>query len=242
LGEEGIELPWMVAGIRADRLTEASVRAMKQAGCEMVAVGVESIDPKVFPGINKGESISQILLALELCRRYGLEVGCYMVHGLPGDSYQRSIKYARKLQELDPDYIMYNHAIPFVGTELHSWVSRHGQFNPKFSWLNTRDFNSAAFWTDDFSHQQRLDSFRVIQTITHVVNFAGEDPGELDQLLEEVRLYDPDRLEYHRGYLERRLKQKGKAKNRFKKIHKENQFSHLPGYTGCVELASGRMV
>jgi radical SAM superfamily enzyme YgiQ (UPF0313 family) len=236
LRERGLDLPWMVSGIRADRLTDASVAALKEAGCGMLAMGVESIDPQVFAAINKGETIEHIVGAMEMCRRHKLEVGCYMIHGLPGDNYERSIAYARQLQQLRPDYVMYNHAIPFVGTELHRWATKQAHVNPEFSWLTTRDFENVAYWTDDFSVPERLDSFRVIQTITHVINFSSQDQAQREALFEEIRRYDPDHLAEHQAYVQHSLEEGAGRKNEIRHLHQEDVFVHEAGYTGCLDV------
>ncbi len=134
-----INIPWMVSGIRADRISDQSVEAMKNAGCEMLAMGIETIDPEVFENIKKGEELEDILNAIEICKDHKLEVGCYMILGLPGDNYERSIKYARKLQELKPDYVMYNQAVPFRGTDLYDWAQNNSHLNSEFTWQQTRD-------------------------------------------------------------------------------------------------------
>ncbi|NVL89478.1 MAG: B12-binding domain-containing radical SAM protein [Desulfobacterales bacterium] len=236
------ELPWMVSGIRADRLTEKSVAALKDAGCEMLAVGVESLDPVVFRRINKGETIADIMRAINLGHKYDIEVACYMIHGLPGDSYERSISYARKLQALRPSYVMYNHAIPFPGTELHNWVTRHGHFNADFSWLQTRDVEKVAFWTDDFTEEERLKSFRIIQTITHVINFSSEDPNELSALEAEIKEHDPEYLVYHLDFVKENLNRKGNEKNYIKRFHQETDIGRRSDYTGCVNVKTHEMV
>jgi len=52
----GWKLPWQCSnGIRADRVNENLVKKMKQAGCQRVFLGVESLVPEVFAQIKKGE-------------------------------------------------------------------------------------------------------------------------------------------------------------------------------------------
>ena len=136
---------------------------------------------------------------------------------------------------------MYNHAIPFQGTELNRWVRRHGHFNPGFSWLQTRDFEKVAFWTDDFKEEDRLKSFRIIQTITHVINFSSEDPKELDTLKAEIKKYDPEYFDYHLNFVEENLKRLGNEKNSIKRVHRETDIQRRSDYTGCVNIKTGEM-
>lgn len=237
-----INIPWMVSGIRADRITDKSIEAMKNAGCQMLAMGIETIDPGVFKGIKKGEKLEDIFNAIRICKKFKLEVGYYMILGLPGDNYERSIKYARKLQELRPDYVMYNQAVPFRGTDLYDWVKENGQFNSEFTWQQTRDCEKSAYWTDEFSINERLKAFRIIQTIVKVINFASRKPDDLGILIKEIKQNDPDSLDYHLSYIGNTLEQNVDEKNTIKHIHKETDFKYLEDYNGCFDIKARRMI
>jgi len=241
LVERDLGLHWMVSGIRADRLTEASIAAFKAADCSMLAIGIESIDPQVFDQIDKGETIEDILRAIRLCQKHDLEVGCYMIHGLPGDGYERSIHYARELQALRPSYVMYNQAVPFTGTKLHAWVSEHGHLSPDYSWLNTRDVDHVAYHTDDFSEQERIDSFKIIQTITRVINFTKDDLENLARLQTEIRDNDVEYYDFHMRYIEETIKN-SQEKNKIKQQHNEADTRRRQDYTGCMNVRTGAMI
>jgi len=47
-------------GIRADTVTEELACLMRKSGCETVSLGIESLDPDVFNGLKKGETVNDI--------------------------------------------------------------------------------------------------------------------------------------------------------------------------------------
>jgi anaerobic magnesium-protoporphyrin IX monomethyl ester cyclase len=236
-----IDIPWMVSGIRADRLTYNSAQAMRDAGCGMLAIGAESINPEVFNRLQKGETLEDIFHAIEICKEAGLEAGLYMIHGLPGDTYDASIMYARQLQRMRPDYVMYNQAVPFRGTELYEWAKEKSTLTSSIDWRMTRSLDEAPYETNDFSAADRVKSFRIIQTITNVINFTSEDIGTLDGLYQRISDNDNDNFDEHKNYINETIRL-GKAKNFVKLVHDEKGFNYLEGYTGCVDIKNNRYV
>ncbi len=239
LRQRDLDLPWMVSGMRADLITKESINALRDAGCLLVAMGVESIDPHVFSWINKGETLENIRNAIDILKECGLPFACYMIHGLPGDNYERSIHYARELQNLSPNYVMYNQAIPFAGTELFSWVQNNATMNSDFSWNNIRSMNSVAYHTADFTEQERLVSFQVIQTITKVINFSnGQAVESFDEIKKFIDNFDPEYRDYHLHYIENTIP----AKMAIKQNHRETEYAYRLGYSGCTYVGSGDLV
>ena len=56
--EKDLQIEWdCPQGIRADKMTPEIARLMKKAGCKLLAMGIESVDPDVLKMIQKGETI-----------------------------------------------------------------------------------------------------------------------------------------------------------------------------------------
>ncbi len=88
-------LPWGCAnGLRADRFDEQLAIALSDAGCHHVAFGIESTDPAVLAGIDKGETLEQIEQAVAVARRH-LGVAGFFILGLPGSSYASDLQSIR---------------------------------------------------------------------------------------------------------------------------------------------------
>lgn len=118
-------------GIRADKLDAGIAKLMKQAGCYMVAIGIESAHPSVLKKINKGETIDQISNAIEIAHQAGMEVQGNFILGLPGETketLQTSIDYT-KTSKIDRGNI--NMLVVLPGSKL--WSDLKGEFKPNFS-------------------------------------------------------------------------------------------------------------
>jgi len=151
-------LPWeCLNGIRADKVNEELVRKMKESGCYRVSIGVESLAPEVFEGIKKGESIDEIVHAVELFKRAGIQVHGFFLVGLPGDNYQSTMNSYRSSRKIGLDKGIWQFVTPFPGTELSVWVKENAK-----ELLDYRDINPArdiSFETAEYPKQEREKAF-----------------------------------------------------------------------------------
>lgn len=106
---------------RIDALTEEMVSLMKEAGCESIAVGIESFDEHMLNSIMKKKiNPDQIVSAIEICHRYGIHVTSGFIIGMPGEtlgSIWRTALFAlRTPLTLAAVYF----PVPYPGTELYN--------------------------------------------------------------------------------------------------------------------------
>lgn len=126
--KEGINMPWTCnSGIRADRITDEMIRAMKRAGFYDVKLGVETLSPKIFPKINKGETIDDIVHAVEVVKRNGLRISGSFIIGLPSATYETDMESFVNARKLGFDEMYWSYLIPYPGTPAYAWVLEHGE-------------------------------------------------------------------------------------------------------------------
>ena len=104
---------------RADTVDLEVARALKEAGCIALAIGVESGDEAILRQIGKGETKEQIRSAVDVLRKVGLPCICSYIIGHPGDTYesiQATIEFAK---ELDAHQSKFMIATPYPGTRLY---------------------------------------------------------------------------------------------------------------------------
>lgn len=93
-----------------------TAKMMKEAGCSMVFMGVESGSPQILENLNKRIDIEEVINAFDVTRKAGLgRCACFMI-GAPGETaetVQESIDLARRIQ---PDRISLNVVTPYPGT------------------------------------------------------------------------------------------------------------------------------
>jgi len=76
---------------RADMLTPELIRLMKRAGVYLVAMGLESASPNVYPGLNKSLQPEEIREAVGLALNAGLDVELFSQFALPNEGLEDAI-------------------------------------------------------------------------------------------------------------------------------------------------------
>lgn len=151
IGKRGLDFTWApVTGVRVDCLDRRLLRAMKEAGCYRIYIGVESGDQDVLNQNQKGIRLEQVRTAVETCRELGLETFGFFMLGLPGEteeSLQETIRFARSL---DLDLVKATFTIPIPGSELFTELQEEGRLKGR----NWPDFNYYQVPSAIYDHPQ----------------------------------------------------------------------------------------
>ncbi len=110
-------------GMRADRLDDEVVRAMRDAGVVGTSIGIEAADNEALRAMEKGETLEQIESGIQHLRRYGIGIVAMFMIGNVGDtleSIQKTIEFSQRYQFED---LNISCAIPFPGTALEEYVT-----------------------------------------------------------------------------------------------------------------------
>jgi radical SAM superfamily enzyme YgiQ (UPF0313 family) len=112
---------------RADNLTDpAFVARLKQAGCWMLALGIETESDETRKDMMKRLDGIKIRAAIANMRTAGIRSFGFFILGYPGEtpaSLERTINYAIAL---DPDFANFYPAVPYPGTALYAKVKSEG--------------------------------------------------------------------------------------------------------------------
>lgn len=112
-----LNIKWKCEG-RVDNVDIEMLQAMKDAGCVMIAFGVESGNPKSLELLRKDIQIHQTQHAFQLMRQVGIRSLAYMILGVPGETREdvwTSIRFAREIQA---DYVQFSSLTAMPGTSL----------------------------------------------------------------------------------------------------------------------------
>ncbi len=113
---------------RVDTMDDDRAKAMREAGCWVVAFGVETGNQEILDKLKKGAKVEEAETAVAICKRNGLRVHTFFVIGLPWETEQtleETYQFARKL---DPDFFDFNIAYPLPGTEYYEIALAEGLF------------------------------------------------------------------------------------------------------------------
>lgn len=72
--------------VKANLLTEAQVKLMKEVGFHEICVGVESAHPRILENINKKATVEDNTRCVELAKKYNLRMKAFCSIGHPGES------------------------------------------------------------------------------------------------------------------------------------------------------------
>ena len=138
------------------------LKKLKQAGCNFIAFGIESIDEEVLKLMKKGTSFDMVKKAINEAKECGIGVGGFFMIGTPGDTYEKFRKsYVFADQDIFDEVRFYN-TEPYPGTEIYEWVKKNGKFlvEPE-EYLNSRSRweENPIFETDNFSAKERKKAF-----------------------------------------------------------------------------------
>lgn len=114
-----IKIYW---GIRArvDTVDEEMLELLKKANCVRINYGVESGDPKVLKGLNKGISLEQAEHAFALTKKHGMDALAYFMIGCPGDTNETIEETMRFAIKLEPAYCHFTILMPFPSTKVYA--------------------------------------------------------------------------------------------------------------------------
>ncbi len=125
----GLNIHWG-CNSRVDTIDDERARAMKAAGCWVVAFGIESGNQMLLDRMKKNATLDQAREAVGVCKRNGLRVHTFFVIGLPWETEQTLEDTYRFARELDPDFFDFNIATPLPGTEMFDLARADSLFEP----------------------------------------------------------------------------------------------------------------
>lgn len=113
----GIQLRWSCEA-RVDVLDEALLDVMRQAGCEVILVGIETGDEEVAGRLGKSVKASRTHRVLAHARRLGIRSCGHFVLGSPEETHAQALATIRHARWLPLDYASFNLYAPRLGTPL----------------------------------------------------------------------------------------------------------------------------
>ncbi|MHA1105904.1 MAG: B12-binding domain-containing radical SAM protein [Promethearchaeota archaeon] len=122
--KNNINMPWGCE-LRVDSITQEEARSLKQAGCRLVATGIESASPEVLTQNFKYQNPEEVMRGLKYLKQVEIPVQAYFILGLPGETektFSQTIRYIKHLPFDVNDRINYFVATPYPGSRL--WIEQ----------------------------------------------------------------------------------------------------------------------
>jgi radical SAM superfamily enzyme YgiQ (UPF0313 family) len=180
-GKEGEKIIWSAPnGVMIHTLDKELISKMKESGCELIYLPVESGDPKILKRMRKGHWKTHLDKTLEVagyCAEVGLEACAFFMLGYPGEdrkSFETTLDFCRRLIDAGATAITPLVATPYQNTELHleakenGWLvhedmgnvliyQQYSHFLPEFVLLNTPECSQQEAYE---RHQEMTEAFK----------------------------------------------------------------------------------
>ena len=119
---------WKVAnGVRCDKLTLPMLKSMKEAGCYMLSLGIESGNQEILNKMRKAEKLEDIQNAAKWCAEAGIQTRGLFIFGLLGENRQTMEDTINFAKSLPLDTATFHVCIPMPKTEYWEIIKREGQ-------------------------------------------------------------------------------------------------------------------
>lgn len=120
-----LNLRWSV-GIRATSVTYEMLTWMKKAGCDEIAIGIESGSDEILKTIDKRVTVDDIKKAAEAAHKAGIKLYAMFIIGLPGETRETVEQSIRLAKSLKPFYTQFCFATPFPDTRIYTYYKKNG--------------------------------------------------------------------------------------------------------------------
>ncbi|MBW2997527.1 radical SAM protein, partial [Candidatus Woesearchaeota archaeon] len=132
-----IGLPFGILA-RSDRLCdEEIVKALADAGCIYVDMGIESFDQKILDYVGKDLKVETIEKSINLLKKYNITPKLNILYGsCPLETKKTLRGTLEKAKKLDIDFVQFAVASPFPGTEFRERAIKEG-------WIREKDVGKA---------------------------------------------------------------------------------------------------
>jgi anaerobic magnesium-protoporphyrin IX monomethyl ester cyclase len=122
---------------RADLISVAMARALKQAGCAEAWLGAESGSQKILNAMNKGITVAEILTARARLKAEGIRVGFFIQIGYLGEQLDDILATRALIEQAQPDEVGVSVSYPLPGTPFYEQVK--AQLGDKTHWQESND-------------------------------------------------------------------------------------------------------
>lgn len=121
LRDEKISIIWTCNG-RVDNVDNEMLVEMKESGCKMIRLGVESGSQDVLDKIRKSLTLNQVEDGFRLIKRHGIQALGGFMFGFPYDTrktVEQTIQFAKRLS---PDQVQFSINMCYPGTSLYEYA------------------------------------------------------------------------------------------------------------------------
>ncbi len=192
-------ITWRIVNTSSTHLDEETLTAMKESGCNQIAISVESAVPKTLKQLRKPIDLDKTREVVGLCRKLGILCRICYITGLPYDTKEDMLATFRYSDEVRGDWNQYSILVPYPGTDIYDYCKEHDYFiDPHLDLSHftiRRGFLKTEHWDNDWVKNTTYD-YNIRTNFLHNYNITEPD-GNLEmavELFQHVVKFNPKHI------------------------------------------------
>ncbi len=150
--------------VRIGHVDVELLTALKNAGCRMVSIGMESGDPELLKTLKSGVTLDQVRETVATIQQCGLMAKGLFMAGVKGETPESMKKTSDFIMSLGLDDMNMSKFTPFPGAPCFKTIEKYGVMNEDWNKMNALNF---VFIPNGFSSEAELN----LLYNTHVKRF-----------------------------------------------------------------------
>ena len=160
---------------RADRMMKDEVlQTLAEMGCYRIWIGSESGSQRVLDGMERGVKVEQVLWAVEAARRYGIQVGMFLMWGYPGEEIADIAATVDLVRKCQPDIHLTTVAYPIKNTGFFHKAANSVVVDREWADATDRDFRIKG--RHSRAYYKQADAW--LNNEVQATRLERQDPGE----------------------------------------------------------------
>jgi radical SAM superfamily enzyme YgiQ (UPF0313 family) len=141
---------------------EEIARLLKEMGCKVVKMGVESGNPRIRNQVLNRNIPDQVLIRdFKLSRDYGLKPQAFNMIGLPTETHENMLETVRLNAKLRAYIVWVSTFMPYPGTVLHDFCVNNDLIDPQ-KWNEIRSYRGGSVLKETSFNYLDLEKMRVL--------------------------------------------------------------------------------
>lgn len=173
---EKLRLSWSTPnGVAMWSLDEELLVKMKESGCYMLCLAVESGDQEFLTKtIRKPLSLEKVKELMRIIRRLRFETAAFFVVGFPTETREQMMNTFKYAMKLNVENVGFYLATPYPGTELFEMCKKGGNLPAEYD-LSTLGVKKANLITNHISPRE-LEKMVAYYTLKHKISLLWRSP------------------------------------------------------------------
>ncbi len=185
---------------------EKVAKLLKDSGCKVVKMGVESGNPEIRKRVLKRNISNEHLVEVfELAKKFGLKPQAFNMIGLPGETFENMMETVQLNAQMKPYIVWLSTFIPYPGTALYKLCREKGMID-EAKWNQADSYRGESVLKDEYLPPLKFKKIRVMYRWFLNANLNNDVRGIYRDHIRELDSLPDD--QWHDGCVERLFKER----------------------------------